>query len=405
MHAQPLHACPPATRAPPAPVRALYVHIPFCHTICPFCAFAVHGSRERLHEPFVASLLRDMDLAEPMPEPAAIDSVYLGGGTPSTLGVERVERILVRISERFKAAAGAEIAFEVNPEDATVEYLAQLKALGVTRLSLGLQSLDDATLRALGRSHTSLQAARAYDAAQQAGFDNVNVDLMFGASGIGAEPFRRDVKRVGDWRPAHVSLYGLDIEERTPFGRNPDIRAWAGAHREQQAEHYLWAAEALESFGYVHYEVSNFCLPEREGRQNLRVWSGCGYLGFGPGAHSYVAGRRWANERHLMAYETRLKRGERPIAFEERLTPVQAANEALLLALRQRSGLDVAGWEAHFGLAWGEQRTRTAGELAQRGLAAWDGVRLHLTRRGMLLADEITARLLVNDAQIAAPHP
>lgn len=406
MRAQPLRASSPAaTVTAPAPLRALYVHIPFCHTICPFCAFAVHGSRDRLHGPFVASLLREIELAEPEFAPGAIDSVYVGGGTPSTLGAERIGRILAKVRERFEPAAGAEIALEVNPEDAAAEYLAQLKALGVTRLSVGLQSLDDATLQALGRSHTAVQAAQAYDAARQAGFDNVNVDLMFGAPGIGPEAFRRDVERVGDWRPAHISLYGLDIEERTPFGRNPVIRAWADAHREEQAEQYLWAAETLEGLGYVHYEVSNFCLPGREGRQNLRVWNGCGYLGFGPGAHSYLGGRRWANERHLKAYEERLARGERPVAFEERLTQVQQANEALLLALRQRAGLDVAGWEARFGVAWGQSRTRASGEMVQRGLAAREGGRLRLTRRGMVLADEITARLLVVDPECSESRP
>ncbi len=377
------------------PVQALYVHIPFCHSICPFCAFAVHGSRPGLHEPYVASLLRELSLADPLPEPGAVQSIYVGGGTPSTLAPGLVERLLRRIEERFRPAPGAEIAFEVNPEDAAADTLAALKAVGVTRISLGVQSLDDASLRALGRNHSALQAARAYEAAIRGGFENVNVDLMFGAPGIAAERFGRDVGTVATWRPAHVSLYGLDIEERTLFGRDANIRAWAADHREEQAAQYESAAEALAAAGYDHYEVSNFCLPGRAGRQNLLVWSGAGYLGFGLGAHSHVAGRRWANERHLAAYQARLAAGERPIAFEERLTFEQEANEALMLALRQGVGLEVAAWEARFGVRWGEQRTRTRGELVRRGLGTWEGGWLRLSRRGMLLADEITERLMV----------
>ena len=400
-----MHVPDRARPAPAAPapgedrLRALYVHIPFCHSICPFCAFAVHGNRPRLHGPFVESLLREIALAEP---PAgecgtlgAVESIYVGGGTPSTLAIAHLERILDALAARFPRAPDAEIALEVNPEDGSQDYLRGLRGLGVTRLSLGVQSLEDATLRALGRGHSAQQAERAYAAAVAAGFANLNVDLMFGAPGIGPEAFRRDVARVAAWRPAHVSLYGLDIEERTLFGRNASVRAWSAAQREQQAAQYLFAAEALAAAGYVHYEVSNFCLPGREGRQNLRVWGGAPYAGFGPGAHSWVGGVRRANERHLAAYQRRLAQGEAPIAFAERVDARQAANERLMLDLRQRSGLNAAAWSARHGVPWDGPRTGISAELAHRGLATWDGTRLALTPRGMLLADEITARLMV----------
>jgi len=376
-------------------IRALYLHIPFCHSICPFCAFAVHGNRERLHERFVERLLADLDLADPWPAPGDIQSIYVGGGTPSTLAPARIETVLRRIADRFSPALGVEIAFEVNPEDATGAYLAALRGLGITRISLGVQSLDDATLRALGRGHTAAQAAQAFDAAVRAGFDNVNVDLMFGAPGMEVLPFREDVRRLLAWQPAHISLYGLDLEPRTLFGRNARIQAWCASHREEQAAQFLWAAEALDAAGYEHYEVSNFCLPGREGRQNQLVWNGAAYLGFGPGAHSFAEGRRWAHERHLAAYEARLFRGERAIAFSERPTREQAANEALMLALRQRTGLHVTEWEGRFGLNWGLRRAEVEGELVRRGLAVREAGRLRLNVRGMLVADEITERLLV----------
>jgi oxygen-independent coproporphyrinogen III oxidase len=379
----------------PIGVRALYVHIPFCHTICPFCAFAVHGNRPDLHAGYLAALLREMDGA-PRVEPGAVRSIYLGGGTPSTLSPAELESLLTALRRHFQPSADAELALEVNPDDGTLPYFREVRRLGVTRISLGIQSFDDATLRALGRGHTALQAREAYVAARQAGFDNVNMDLMFGAPRIEVDAFRKDVVQAIELAPAHVSLYGLDIEERTPFGRTPAIRDWAAAHRDQQAEQYLFAAEALERAGYRHYEVSNFCLPGREGRQNLMVWGGgAEYLGLGPGAHSWLGGVRRANERHLPAYERRILELGSAIAFEERVTAPQAANERLMLALRQQAGLDVPAWSTQHALAWGDARAQICAELAERRLAVWDGVRLRLTRQGMLLADEITERLMV----------
>ena len=383
------------SRGADSTVRALYVHIPFCHSICPFCAFAVHGNRPRLHGPFVDSLIREISMAAPVSEPGAVESIYIGGGTPSTLALAHLERILRALSDRFRPAADVEIALEVNPEDGTRVYLGALRGLGVNRMSLGVQSLEDATLRALGRGHSALQAESAYAASVAAGFDNVNVDLMFGAPGIEPDAFRHDVARVAEWRPAHVSLYGLDIEERTLFGRNAAVRAWSASQRDLQAGQYLVAADALAAAGYEHYEVSNFCQPGRQGRQNLRVWSGAAYLGFGPGAHSWIGGVRRANERHLAAYARRIAQGEPPVAFAEAVDARQAANERLMLDLRQRSGLDVAAWCARHGVPWDACRTAICTELAQRALATWDGTRLSLTARGMLLADEITVRLMV----------
>jgi oxygen-independent coproporphyrinogen-3 oxidase len=171
------------------------------------------------------------------------------------------------------------------------------------------------------------------------------------------------------------------------------IRQWVSGHRDQQAVQYDRAVETLSAAGYTHYEVSNFCLPGREGRQNLLVWNGAGYLVFGPGAHSYVGGQRWANVRHLSAYRERVARGERPIAFEERLSLDQQADEAMMLGLRQGGGLDVAAWEERHSRVWGTTRARTCEDLAQQGLAEWTGANLRLRTRGMLLADEITARL------------
>lgn len=377
-------------------IPALYVHLPFCHSICPFCAFAVHGSRPHLHAPYLAALRQEIDLrAARYPDTGPVRALYFGGGTPSTLALADVAALLAHLRAAFPLAADTEIAFELNPEDVTADYVAGLLDVGVNRFSLGLQSLDDATLRALGRNHTAIQGRESLDTLHAMGAANVNVDLMFGAPGRPDAPFRRDVQTIAELGPAHVSLYGLDVEESTRFGRTAWIRNWAADQRDAQSETYLWAAARLRAAGYRHYEVSNFCRPYREGRQNLLVWDGHAYLGFGTGAHSYVDGVRWYNERHLRAYQRRLDAGAEPIAYRERLTPEQRANEALMLALRREEGLDVAAWEAAHGIAWGEGRRRTVQRLVREGRARQDGGRLVLTAEGFAVADAITEALMV----------
>jgi putative oxygen-independent coproporphyrinogen III oxidase len=379
-------------------IEAVYCHVPFCRTICPFCAFAVHGNRPRLHAPYLAALRVELEQVARAHSAALapLRALYIGGGTPSTLPLEEVAALLGALREAMPWAQDVELAFELNPEHATPHYLAGLCALGVNRTSLGLQSLDDATLRALGRANDAAQGRHALEALHRAGPANWNADLMFGAPGIAPAAFRADVEALAALRPPHLSLYGLDVEAGTPFGRSASVRDWADVHRDEQAASYVWAAEYLAAQGYRHYEVSNFCLPGREGRQNLLVWDGADYLGLGPGAHSHVQGRRWHNERHLRAWQRRLEAGQAPIAQAETLTSAQRANEALMLALRRDSGLDPAAWARAFGVAWDERRERVTWRLVAEGRARREGARIVLTPAGLLLADEITAALAVD---------
>lgn len=380
-----------------ASIEAIYCHIPFCHSICPFCAFAVHGHRRELHRPYLDALAREFALRSARHDGPrlGVRSVYFGGGTPSTLHLDDWAWLMERLRAAFGLEPDAEIAVECNPEDVTKDYAEGLLRLGFNRFSLGVQSLDDATLRALGRGHDAAQAGAALAALREAGVRNLNVDLMFGAPEIAPDAFRRDLESLLKQPPEHLSLYGLDIEEGTPFGRDRAIRAWSETHREAQAESYLWAAARLKGAGYRHYEVSNFCLPGREGRQNRIVWDGGAYLGFGTGAHSYGDGERWHNQRHVKAYQDALERGELPEAYRERLTPTQRANEALMLALRRDSGLDTAAWAMAHSQAWDERRRRIADTLVREGQACWKGTTLILTAAGFLVADAITEQLMV----------
>jgi oxygen-independent coproporphyrinogen-3 oxidase len=379
-------------------IDALYCHVPFCHSICPFCPFAVHGDKAALHAPYLRAIIREIALrgAEYAPSGSALRSVYFGGGTPSALSLEELAQILAALREHFAIASGAEIAIECNPEDIRPEYLLGLQGLGVTRLSLGLQSLHDETLRALGRRHNAEQGRSAWECIRRLGPANYNLDLMFGAPRISPEPFREDLDAVLVLSPTHISLYGLDVEPGTLFGRNPAIHDWHEGHREQQAESYLYAVDRLKRAGYRHYEVSNFCREGREGLQNRIVWDGGNYLGFGPGAHSHVDGHRWSNQRHLPAYARAVQSELSPVDREERLEPVQRANEALMLSLRRDTGLDVPAWETRHGQTWGDARRRVTESLVRTGQAGWDGRRLVLTPAGLLVADAVAERLMAS---------
>ena len=381
-----------------ARISALYCHIPFCRTICPFCAFAVHGNRAVLHRGYLDALKEEIarSAAEFQGSHQHIGSLYLGGGTPSTLSLSAVEDLLDWIARHFHLTPGIEIAFEVNPEDAAPEYLRGLRRAGVNRLSLGLQSLDDSTLSALKRNHNAQSSRSALEAMQEEGPENHNIDLMFGIPSAPEDAFQRDLEQVAAFSPPHISLYALDLEPGTLFARDSSVASWMEAHGTAQDSNYLIASEYLIAQGYRHYEVSNFCLPGREGKQNLAVWGGRNYLGFGTGAHSCVDGHRWWNHRHLKAYLRCLGKGATPVAAREALTNRQMANEALMLSLRQQSGLDVTAWERRWNLCWGNRREAISAQLDREGKARWADQRLTLTPKGFLLADEATAQLMVD---------
>ena len=377
-------------------IRTIYLHIPFCPSICPFCAFAIHQDKTALHGPYLAALHQEIALRSQGQQGrlAPIDSVYIGGGTPSSLSSAELAALLRQLRSHFPFHPEAEIAFEVNPEHARRAYLAQLITLGVNRISLGLQSPRESTLRALGRRHTAAQGRQAAEALGAPPGLNFNLDLMVGAPGLEPAESVADLEALLRWEPPHLSLYLLDLEKGTLFDRDPKVRSWLGERQEELAEHYAALAARLCSQGYRHYEVSNFCLPGREGRQNLRVWDGEPYLGLGTGAHSFLDGRRWSNHRHIRAYQRDLATHKLPVAFEEKLSPGQMADEALMLALRRAEGLDLPAWEERFQLRWSKRRRGLLEHLVAKDLATWDGTRLALKTRGMMLADAITTELM-----------
>lgn len=363
------------------------MHVPFCARRCSYCDFAVEAVRRAPTREWLDAIEAELRLHVERAGLGrlALDTVYVGGGTPSLLGVGALPALLDRIGEHADIAPEAEITAEANPESFTPALARDWRAAGINRVSLGAQTFHEAALRWMGRLHGADGPARAMAAAREAGIDNVSVDLIFGLPDRLGRDWGADLEGALRLEPEHVSLYGLTAEPGAPLGR------WVAEGRERLPDEdeygaqYLLAAERLTAAGFRHYEVSNFALPGRESRHNQVYWSGAAYLGLGPGAHSYLAGRRWWNVRSWAAYAAALGRGEAPEEGAETVEGDAARLERTWLALRTAEGfpLRVAS----------EGQRRLAARWAEQGWAVVAGGVLRLTAGGWLLLDRLAVEL------------
>lgn len=371
-----MHSRPSET---PQRQPGLYLHVPFCSAICPYCDFAVVTGGRRRRAEFVSSLLAEIAAwREDRERWGTFDTVYFGGGTPSALLPEELARILAAARADLRVAADAWIALEANPEDVTPESVRRWRELGVSMLSLGVQSFDAAALQILGRRHTPEQAREAVEIALDAGFPTVSIDLIYGDVAAGGADgaaalarWRRDLAAAVALGPRHLSCYQLTIHEGTPFG----FRAARGELSElpeaDQAVLFRLTHTFLAGAGYAAYEVSNFArAPEHRSRHNPKYWDHTPYLGLGPSAHSFDGGRRFWNERKLGAWQAKLAAGELPVAGSEVLGARELALEELMLALRTTAGLDLEGFRRRHGLDLAAANGPLIAELVARGLLA-----------------------------------
>jgi len=390
---------------------SLYVHIPFCQSKCSYCDFNSYAGLDSLIEPYVDALLTEMSLWREPTQHMSVTTIFLGGGTPSLLPLAEVERIMTALRQRFRLAADAEVSFEANPGTIGCPYLEGLRSLGVNRLSLGVQSLHDDELATLGRIHTAAEAREAYDTARQTGFDNVNLDLIYGLPRQTMTAWQDTVREAIVLRPDHLSLYALTVEEGTPLadavarGRLPPPDA------DLAADMYLWAEDALAAAGYQHYEISNWALPDRQCRHNLAYWLNEPYLGLGAGAHSCFGGFRFANvkdpQRYIPLVEQSAKvdgcpaEGLTPfltglghIAFAEQMTPARAMAETVVLGLRLVEGLSLEEFRRRFGQELMSVYSAQVEELEALGLLERGDGCLRLTANARLLGNEAFVRFL-----------
>lgn len=360
-------------------MTGLYFHIPFCASKCAYCDFYSFPGSDAQMDAYTDALCRRM--AEFPPVQA--DTVYFGGGTPSLLGGARLTRVLDAARAHFSVTADAEITVECNPDSMDDALLAALRAAGVNRLSIGVQSAHGDELRLLGRRHTFPQAREAVSRARAHGFENLALDLMYGLPGQTAETFLDSLAQVLALSPTHLSCYGLKLEEGTPlFRARPTL-----PDDDTQADTCLALCERLVAAGFEHYEISNFCLPGRRARHNAKYWDLSEYLGLGAAAHSFFQGRRFAFPRDLEAF----LHGAPPVE-EETVNGFDARAEYLMLRLRTSDGIARAEFERRFGgYADVEQALLP---LERHGLAVCGAEGCRLTERGFLVSNAIIARLI-----------
>jgi oxygen-independent coproporphyrinogen III oxidase len=382
---------------------ALYVHFPFCLRKCLYCDFnsdALAGARP---EEYVALLLREMELRQKaLPEAAASPTLYFGGGTPSLMSPELVERIIDRAAGRFGLQSGAEVTLEANPGTVSAEKLAGYRSAGVNRLSLGIQSFEDRLLSRLGRVHSVEEALSAYDCARHAGFDNISIDLMHSLPGQSLAQWRGALARAIELAPEHISAYALSVEEGTPFALSFEAGELPLPEEEEAARMFELTGELLSQAGYLHYEISNFALPGRQSRHNNAYWCRDSYLGFGPGAHSFLnrdgLGRRWSNACDLVSYCDSIGRGEIPEEDSEELTPEAALSESFFLGLRLLSGIDLSILRSRFGAELLEPHLAEVARLETAGALLREGERVRLAPQAVIVANSVFSRFL------SSPH-
>jgi oxygen-independent coproporphyrinogen III oxidase len=312
----------------------VYLHIPFCSARCGYCDFVTFTGQEGRIDAYVEALRSELhrygatDLRS-----RAVSTVFFGGGTPSLLEALQINRILEALREAFHIVPGAEVTLEANPESVTPEKAAGWRKAGINRISLGLQTLDDGLLKAIGRLHDTAKFISAYEILRQAGFSNINVDLIYGLPGQSLDSWKETLTGVTALSPEHVSAYALQVEDHTPFAAQ-NVRI----EDDVQAEMYDVARRHLASAGLEQYEISNFARPGLECRHNLIYWRQGDYLGCGVGAVGTVGTLRWTNSKDLQAYHRLLQEGQLPRAMEERLSAEDREFERMMLGLRLREG-------------------------------------------------------------------
>lgn len=366
----------------------LYLHIPFCGAICHYCNFNRGLLDAGLKTRYVDALETEIRRAA---DGSAADTIYFGGGTPSLLAPEEVARLIAACRGSFAVTADAEVTLELNPETATPDYLAAIRAAGATRLSIGVQSFDDGELARLGRVHSADRAREAVRLARAAGFDDLSLDLMMWLPGQTVAGWLANVEALIDTGPDHASLYLLEIYPNAPLRDEMARGGWSQAPDDDAAEMYLRGLDLLDRAGYEHYEISNVARPGHESRHNVKYWADGDWLAFGCGAHATRGDRRWHNIPGTADYVSRIAAGQSVVAGVRTLTPQTRAEEALFTGIRLSKGVSLADIRERYGVeAWDVYGTALRPFVAA-GVVQYTPPVLALTRQGMLLANEVCA--------------
>jgi oxygen-independent coproporphyrinogen-3 oxidase len=412
---------------------ALYVHIPFCRARCTYCDFNTYAGLEELLPSYVSAVCREIEQAGKQHRYATAGSIYLGGGTPSLLSVDQLDQLLAALRGSFHLAQDAEVTIEANPGTIEIGHLREAAALGINRISLGVQSSHDGELSLLGRIHTWSQAREAIRSVREAGLTNLNLDFIFGLPGQTLGAWEKTLVSALGLAPTHLSLYSLSVEEGTPLSARIGRGELPAPSEDEAALQYELAERTLAGAGYFHYEISNWaarcqestaaalagepwaaedptgraaasarssaagarseCFSSYVSRHNLVYWRNGEYLGFGAGATSRLGRQRWTNVLHPADY-AQLAEGQPLIQQEEDIDREQEMGETMMLGLRLAEGLSDESFRSRFGTGLGDVFGLELADLASSGLISWDGSSARLTGRGRLLGNQVFARFV-----------
>lgn len=367
-------------------MTGLYLHIPFCQKKCFYCSFVVSIGQEHRMDEYLECLSKEADHYQGR----AIDTVYIGGGTPSSLNELQLKMLFDMIHRKFLIHKDSEFTIEINPESIDLSKAKLLRNLGVNRVSLGVQSLNDHILRYLGRNHDNKRALISFDVLRQAGFENINVDFMFSFPDQTIEELKEELVKMTALGSEHLSIYSLTIEEHSRFF----AQKLQLADNEEQAAQYLFVVEELARNHFQQYEVSNFSKNGFGSKHNINYWTGGDYIGLGIGAHSYLEGKRHWNISKLADYLRKIEDGESVVENFEELSNERKMLETFLFGLRMNRGVDLKDLFGRFNVSFDRARQNKLNDFVNEGFLVQEDERLRATSKGMVLLDEISAHLI-----------
>lgn len=370
----------------------LYFHFPFCKQKCNYCDFNSYCGIEDLIPGYMEAMI--LEVERDLPQSRPVGSIYFGGGTPSVLPPDLLVYFLNFIRDNFLLKDKTEITLEINPGTTNLDALILFKNAGFNRLSIGLQAVQDRLLQTIGRIHRWLDFQQIYESAREVGFDNINIDLIFGLPGQTIADWKESLEKVTQLKPEHISAYGLQLEEETPLDKLVKSGSLTLPPEDVVVEMMQWVMNFLPEAGYQQYEISNYSKPEYQSRHNLYYWIGHDYLGFGAGACSTFQQHRWSNWAEPREYINKILKGYPVVEESETIDRSIAAIERLMLGLRLRKGIDLKDFQDEFQIDLTKKLRKEIAQLQSNGLVNLTKSHLSLTDKGVLLSNTVIADLI-----------
>lgn len=375
------------------PLAGIYIHIPFCKQACYYCDFHFSTNVNTKTE-LIDAILTEIVLQKDYLNQESIETIYFGGGTPTLLSHGELDQILTKIRSIFSVEEHVEVTIEANPDDLSINYLKEIKSIGINRLSIGIQSFNDRLLQFFNRAHDSNSAQQAVLLAHEAGFDNISIDLIFGVPDQSLEDLKNDLQYALELNTPHLSIYGLTIEEGTVFAKWEKSKKLKPLEEELAAKHLEYIINTMSDHGYIQYEICNFSKPGAHSRHNSSYWHSKKYLGLGPAAHSFNQSHRQYNVSHNKKYIDAIKMGIVPFEAET-LTQKDRINEMIMMQIRLIEGVSLINLVAKFEFDLVKEKRSNIEQLIHQKMIVIDDQHLLLTEKGKLLADFITENLII----------